>query len=398
MDGKDARRANGKRARFRSMAAALAMAVAAIAATGCPRNITRPPGDPYGSIDAAPGGPDARFFFDRAPGGELASGDSLPTFTPVDGALPVGDATGDRGTPGDGVAPATDRPPADGAPPDAAPAAQCGNGRPDVGSINRAEALAIGPDGTIYYSQTDDADGFVGRLVPGAGRSPEPRWLRLPGASAIWGMAIDGGRRRLYVASRSNRAILAVDLTTSPPMVRTFLGGALEPNDLVVGPDGNVYFTEQDERHVYRISPAGMRARVTTSQLTDSSGRSFPAGLTFAANGDLLVGMSGQNRLQRLRLASGAEQSRAPFGDLVGWANGLAVDVRGRIHVVTYGADSQVVRLDADGGGMTTLFRAGWLSSIAFGRGALDCRDLYVSTGESSLRRVTTDAPGLPVP
>ena len=35
---------------------------------------------------------------------------------------------------------------------------------------------------------------------------------------------------------------------------------------------------------------------------------------------------------------------------------------------------------------------------LAFGRGALDCRDLYVASQSGPLRRITTDAYGLPVP
>lgn len=372
------------------LAALAALAWLATAAAGCPRNIPRPRDTP--PDDAASGrDEDATLVADttRSPPGapDVASPGDVPPGERRDGA---GDAAiveaggGDRSTPGD-----------DGG--DAAPGVPCGTERPDISGVARVDALAIGPDGTIYFNQIDAADGWVGRIVPGRGRV-EGRWARIAKGAQISGLAVNGVRRRLYVASVTGDAIHEVDVGSDVPTVRVFLSGVGSPTDLAIGPEGEVYFTERENNHVHRVTPAGVRSHVSSAMLTDSAWRSSPAALAFGRDGDLFVGMTVTGRIQRLKVVTGREQSRTPFGEPTPSSSALAVDVQGRVYVATFAADSPLLRFNADGTGRTAVTRVPWTSSVAFARGVLDCRDLYVASPEGPLRRVQVEAPGLPPP
>ena len=93
--------------------------------------------------------------------------------------------------------------------------------------------------------------------------------------------------------------------------------------------------------------------------------------------------------IYKLILTSGLETSRAPINSWIGWANGLTHDRQGRLYVSTYHDTSprSVLRLESNGS-VTTLTSGGRFSSIAFGRGPLDCRDLYVADPFGPMRRV----------
>jgi streptogramin lyase len=275
--------------------------------------------------------------------------------------------------------------------------ARCGNQRPDIAGISGADGLAIGGEGTIYFTQQPAGpDGWVGRLQPGA--APEPRWARIPGsAQSLWGLATDGRRQRLYVASASNQAIFWLDLSVDPPSLHQLVTGLSAPNDVAVDRAGNVYFSSRGDKHVHRVAPAGVASVVTRSPIP---GQYSPAGLAFGPAGELFVG-SASGPLLRIDLTDGIETQRVAHGDYTGWANGIAVDARGRLYVGGYGQSGNqpgFVRIDGSDAQPVSLQPGARFSSMAFGRGALDCRDLYLAVSNGELRRIQTDTPGLPVP
>jgi hypothetical protein len=106
--------------------------------------------------------------------------------------------------------------------------------------------------------------------------------------------------------------------------------------------------------------------------------------------GNLIVGLEQSGPIYRVTLGVGGLQtSRTAIAGWNGWANGLTYDRGGRLYVGIY-SDTQprnLVRLEPDGR-VTTIATNGRFSSIGFGRGVLDCRDLYVTDPFAAMRRV----------
>lgn len=294
------------------------------------------------------------------------------TDTPaVDAPVEVDGATADTPAP-------QDVPPAD-----VPMTSRCGTAQPDVSSISNTEGLVIGPDGTIYFSQSN----AVGRLRPGM--AVEPTWVAVT-ASTMWGLAIDPSMNRLYVGSPANGTIYKVDMASDPPMVSRFIGSAGQPNGLTLGTDGALWYTDFGGGHVYRVTADGTKTRVTTSTIAGADG------IAFAADGSLLVTSYNAGTVVRLTLDSNMETARAVVARGLSGPDGLNLDAMGRMYV---GGGGRVVRLDADGSNpMTLMMGAGsGVANVEFGVGALPCTDLYVARS-GALLRISVDTPGADVP
>ena len=279
----------------------------------------------------------------------------------------------------------------------------CGSARPDMSLIVGADGLAIDRQGTIYWTTGSDAasavpgaaattDGFVGRMRPGA--PAEPRWMPVPGARRLSGLALDETRARLYVLNAAG-TIHWIDM--SSPAVQLLVSALGEANDLALGPQGDLYLSSPVDRHIHRVSPAGVKSPVTTSPV---DARLAPAGLTFAADGSLLVGLAGVGPIVRLTLAAGIESSRRTHGHYHAWGNGLAFDSRGRLYIATgsVGGAGRLVIMVEDESAAIEVASGPAFASITFGRGALDCKDLYIATPSAALWRLPTDSPGWSAP
>jgi sugar lactone lactonase YvrE len=364
-------------------------------ASGCRSDIPRPV-----DVETTDGGRDAgRDGLDSRPADAIAADavakdgpDALATMDASDGQpadvtltvdmpLPVDTPP----LPPDMAVPAVDMPPA---------RPGCGSDRPDITGIQNANGLAIGMDGTIYFTQSAAPVGWVGRLRPGM--PVESRWVSVPDGAQLWGLAVDSMRQRLYVASASGHIIHQIALGGATPTLAPFTRDVDLPNKLVVGAGGVVYFADSDTK-IYRVQPTG--------DLYESSARGYgnnaSAGLAFTKTGDMLVGTLSNGQLFKVTLDGGIERTRNPLGSFRGWIEAIALDETGRIYVSNHGAtgaESQVIRLNADGAAPMPLLDGPAFRGLAFGRGALDCRDLYVASQSGPLRRITTDSYGLPVP
>lgn len=310
------------------------------------------------------------------PGNDAAVGTDVVTAVDV-----VRTDTGNA--PADVPAPPTDTP----APPTDTPAApSCGMERPTITGIRGTEGLVIGPDGTIYYSQS----GAVGRLPPGG--APTNRWVTLTGASTVWGLALDAIRNRLYVGSPATQSLFVVDIAADPPTAETFLTGAGQPNGLTIDAEGNVFYSDFSGGQVYRVDPDGMRTQVTTSRIANANG------VAFGPDGALYVESYSAGTLLRLTLTDGRESARATVATSLGNPDGLAFDADGRIYVGDNGG-RRLIRLDADGTnpevigtGITAA------ANVEFGAGALPCTDIYVASSGTLFRYTMGTARGAAVP
>jgi hypothetical protein len=324
------------------------------------------------------------------------AGEPEPPPAGQDAAAPAPDTRApDRGPPAapDLAAPADLVLAADLAAPDASVTpAGCGSGIVDVSGIMNVDGLVIDDDGTIYLLTDDANNSYVGRILPGQGF--QQKWQPVMNAPVTWGLGLDRARHRIYVlVVATSGSLVAIDNITTTPTARTAATGLNNANDVVVAPDGTVYYSSQGDRHIYRVGPAGgAPVKVSTSTLGSTAQEQLPSALALAGNGDLIVGLDHGGPLYRLGLVNGLEQSRTTVGTWSGWANGLAFDLRGRLYVGIYD-DTQprtVVRLEPSGP-PTVLLSGGRYSSIAFGRGALDCRDLYVTDPFGPMHRVHVD-------
>ena len=302
-------------------------------------------------------------------GGDDAAGDGVVT----DGAVADAPEQGDGGEP-------------DGPSPDA-PAA-CGTQTAPVAMISGTEGIAIAPDGTLYYSQSG---GRVGRWQPGAA-APTNNWVSLQGATTVWGMALDAGGI-LYVATPgSGGTIWRIDPSAATPTATAYYTGAGSANGLTIGPDGAVYYSDfVTQGHVWRVSAPNTRTMVTATTINR------PNGVLFDGDGTLLVLSYATGTVHRLTLnAGGAETDREPTAaTTTGSPDGLARDAMGRYYVTDNGGGN-VLRYDAQLGNREVLMPGvGAAANMAFGKGALDCNDLYV-TSSGMLRRIAVGATGWP--
>lgn len=159
----------------------------------------------------------------------------------------------------------------------------------------------ISPEGTVTTVAGTGVPGFHGDGGPAvAAQFNQPSVVRVDTAG------------NLYVVDRRNRLVRRVDtngvVTTvagnrgvgndgdGGPAVAAAIG---EPDDLVVGPDGNLFLSYQFEHRVRRVSPAGILSTVAGTGPSWLTGNGFPAttgtlnqplGMVLDRNQNLLIG------------------------------------------------------------------------------------------------------------
>ena len=261
----------------------------------------------------------------------------------------------------------------------------CGTAQPDVTGITGAEGLVIGPDGTIYFSQSQ----AVGRLRPGAGMMPEKAWAKLTGAATVWGVAYDGAAKALYAGSPTTKTVYKITLEDTPtvtPLI-TMTGS---PNGFTMGPDGALYYSDQTGGNVDRVaSGATTKTTVNTTALVS------PNGVGFGPDGALYVLQYSAGSIVKLTLSNGMETMRTVFVmNGLGNDDGIAFDKSGNLYIGFSGGLSKVSAADKT---VTHLMGMGASANVEFGAGALSCKDIYFVNG-GKLLRYTNDIEGAVVP
>jgi sugar lactone lactonase YvrE len=261
----------------------------------------------------------------------------------------------------------------------------CGAEVAPAANITRTEGLAIDMDGVVYYSQS----GFLGRRRPGSAR--ENAWVTLPGATTVWGIAcrVDG---IAFVGSPSAGGnLFRIDTTAASPVAQVLYAAAGGANGVTVGPDGAAYYSDFSGGHVYRVDDAGMRTQVTAGTIAQ------PNGLLFDDDGTLLVLAYGAGQIHRLTLdATMSEVSRSLAGTIAGSRlDGIAKDDAGR-YLLTDNGGGRLLRTDGSFGSLEVLVTGvPAAANIAFGKGPLDCTDVYVASS-GALGFFESDVSGRP--
>jgi gluconolactonase len=244
-------------------------------------------------------------------------------------------------------------------------------------------------------------------LEPSGGT--ETKGFREPGSNGLK----PGGHGRLLVADSGNRAIVLLDLRTKAKqlLAQRFEGKKLNsPNDLVVAPDGAIWFTdppyglegiedsplkEQSANRVYRLGPDG-KVTAVESQIR------FPNGIAFSPDGRTLY-VSNSDPKNAVILAwdvsrGGIVTRRRVFADMTalaakglpGLPDGMTVDARGNLWATGPGG---IHILTPQGRELGLIATGAAISNCTFG--GADGRTLFM-TSTHILAAVRTNVRGGP--
>jgi gluconolactonase len=245
-------------------------------------------------------------------------------------------------------------------------------------------------------------------LEPSGGT--EAKGFREPGSNGLK----PGGPGRLLVADSGHRAITLIDLRTKARrlLVERFEGKRLNsPNDLAVGPDGAIWFTdppyglegiedsplkEQSANRVYRLAPDG-KVTAVEAELKFPNGIAFsPHGRTFyVSNSDpkkaviLAWDVSRTGKLSRRRVF--ADMTALAAKGLPGLPDGMTVDERGDLWATGPGG---IHVLAPDGRELGLIATGAAISNCVFG--GSDGHTLFM-TSTHILASLQTNVRGVPI-
>lgn len=245
-------------------------------------------------------------------------------------------------------------------------------------------------------------------LEPSGGT--ETRGFREPGSNGLK----PGGPGRVLVADSGNRAIALLDLRTKTKrfLAERFEGKKLNsPNDLAVGPDGAIWFTDppyglegidqsplkqQAANRVYRLAPDGKLTAV-------ESELHFPNGIAFSPDGRTLYVSNSDPKnavIIAFDVSSGGKVSRRRiFADLTaladqglpGLPDGMTVDQYGNLWAAGPGG---VHVFTPQGRELGLISTGAVVSNCTFG--GQDGRTLFM-TSTHGLATIRTEVRGAPV-
>lgn len=203
--------------------------------------------------------------------------------------------------------------------------------------LHHPTAIALGPDGSLFFTEAWygdahrvrrlDPDGTLSTIAGGSARGSDgdggpalKAKLSDPTGLAV---APDG---TIYIADQSNHRIRCI----SPDgVISTFAGAGMRgyggdngpatkaelywPTNLAIAPDGSLFFSDQGNYVIRRISPSGIITTVAGTFLKDYS-REFggddgpalkakfndPTGIAVAADGSLIIADTMNYRLRRV--------------------------------------------------------------------------------------------------
>jgi sugar lactone lactonase YvrE len=126
------------------------------------------------------------------------------------------------------------------------------------------------------------------------------------------------------------------------PQIIVLAENFLEPDDLVLAPDGSIYISDVAEGTIKQYTPDGQLNQIL-------SGLSAPEGMAFLPDGSMVIAEQGTNRLVRYDLQS---KTLLPFLELVNNTNNLGVDGiiwDGSNLIVPDSPNGTVLEVSADG-------------------------------------------------
>jgi gluconolactonase len=215
------------------------------------------------------------------------------------------------------------------------------------------EGPAVGPDGTIYFSDITDGSkpGRILRFDPGSGETS----VFSPDSGQSNGLMFDRNGRLIACCGANNgkRALCRVDEEGKVHVIiDRYKGNRLNaPNDLVIHPDGSIYFSdpryvgpepvELDHMSVYRYEPRSRTLKRVTTKVTK------PNGLVLSPDAKTMYIAETDNETLRMKLWAyevrtdgtlGPRKELADYGEQTG-VDGMAVDQQGHVYAAVRSAD-----------------------------------------------------------
>lgn len=281
------------------------------------------------------------------------------------------------------------------------------------------EGVAVGPDGTIYFSDITDGS-QPGRVLRFDPKSKETT-VFAPDSGQSNGLMFDRDGR-LIAACGANGGKRALCHITSDgqvhPIIERYKGNRFNaPNDLVIHPDGSIYFSdpryvgpepvELDHMSVYRYEPRSRSIRRVTTTITKPNGLvlSPDARTLYVAetnNGTPHIAEDGTPGLmKRMKLWAfevrsdgtlGPARELADYGEMVG-VDGMTVDRQGHVYAAVRSADRFGIRVYTPAGEEKAFIPTAELpTNCCFGIGE-EAAMLYVTAG-TGLYRIQLKIPG----
>lgn len=263
-------------------------------------------------------------------------------------------------------------------------------------ALDRLYEGPVWRDGALYLSDFVHSGTFPSRIRR---FTPPDRWETVVEDSGSNGLTLDLDGH-LLAATHDRKQIARVRLEdgTRMPLVSTFDGLPFNsPNDLVMGTDGSLYFTDPDYQR--KAGPGGQpltrvyRHHEGVTTVVDDSLRN-PNGIALSPDGDTLYVAGGTGDGDVLRtypLSEGVPGAGRDLARITG-GDGLTLDCLGNIYVTEHG--QQRVRVFSPAGDvLATIHVDANITNAAFGGN--DRRTLFL-TGAASLWSIELPVAGLP--
>jgi gluconolactonase len=203
------------------------------------------------------------------------------------------------------------------------------------------------------------------------------------------GLAISRDGTSIIAATHDQRSVSSYNLATRQrtTIAANYQGHLFNsPNDITVGANGTVYFTDPDFQRANR--PDQMAGRTSVFRVSDGVVTLIddtirePNGIELSPDGTILyVGGNGTGKVYRYPVnLDGSTGSRSDFVSL-GGTDGGTVDCAGNVYQATYG-DGKVNVFSPSGQSLGTISAGRNATNVAFG--GPDRQTLYITSGTPS--------------
>ena len=194
-------------------------------------------------------------------------------------------------------------------------------------------------EGHVRLSRVDRAGREVLLYIAGAGETLAEASLfaTLPDGSTGNGIRF-GADGTMYVADYTGHNVLVIDMDTRQAEVFAHLGGAFQPNDIALAPDGALYASDPDwannSGQLWRIGADGQVRRLEADMGTTNGIEVSPDGRR------LYVNESAQRNVWVYDIDAAGDLSNKRL--LIAFADhgldGMRSDVDGNLYIARYGA------------------------------------------------------------